>query len=207
MRCKHHHADVKKTQPRKTESRLAGFHKSGFTLIEMLVVVAIVLILMGLLMAALPRVKVRTQITQAENDVRQLELAFLGYFSEYKRWPTGLVGYDAGPDIEATTTGIQLEPGVVAMLAGNNVNSMNPRLMAFFQTRASALGSGDFLDPWGHPYKYMLDYNRDDILHIEFTSSDWSTNFSLSVGVWSRGPNGSDMLSDGGYKDDVVSWR
>ena len=179
---------------------------SGFTLIELLTVVAIVLILMGLLMATLPRVKVRTQVTKASNDVRQLELAFAGYFSEYKRWPTGLVGYDVGPDIEHTTTGIQVEPGVVEMLAGADVNSMNPRLIPFFQTRVDG-GSGDLIDPWGNPYKYMLDYNRDDVLHIEFTSNDWSTNLNLSVAVWSRGPNGSDRASDGGNSDDVVSWR
>ncbi len=183
--------------------------RAAFTLIELLTVVAILLVLMSLLLATLPGIKRRSHITQARHDIRQLEVALHGYFTEYKQWPTGLAANDIGPDIEATAEGIDVEPGVLAMLAGQRDASsvaMNPRSIPFFEAPSADVGpSGNFLDPWGNPYKYMLDYNRDDVLHVNF--SDGSTNLSLSVAIWSWGPNGSDSVSDGANEDDVVTWK
>ncbi|MFT5240888.1 MAG: prepilin-type N-terminal cleavage/methylation domain-containing protein [Candidatus Promineifilaceae bacterium] len=189
--------------------RASGLHRrGGFTLIELLVVVAIIGVLASLLMAAIPKIKLRTQITRARQDINQIEIAFSGYFTEYKRWPMGIAGYDNTPDNENMVTGVELVANVVKMLAGEDINSMNPRRIPFLEVRhADTRLTGAFVDPWGNPYKYMLDYNQNATLHIEFTGNDWSTNFpNKEVAIWSRGPNASDMKSDGGYNDDVTNW-
>lgn len=192
------------------EQNVSGIlsRRSGFTLIELLVVIAIMLVLMSFIITVIPKVRLRRQITQALHDMNQIEIAFTGYFNEYKRWPRGLTGYDIGLNVEGTTTGIQVEKDVLRMLGGENINSMNPRLIPFFEFQSKNLdSSGSLSDPWGNPYKYMMDYNQDDVLHIEFTSNDWSTNFvKKGVAIWSRGRDGSDMLTDGGHADDVTTW-
>ena len=180
---------------------------SGFTLMELLVTVAIILILMTLLFPVVGKVKQQTMRTSARHDVKQLETAFRAYYDEYKRWPTGLTSYDTGSDIEDTTTGIQVESGVVAMLSGEDEPvGMNPKLVRFFEVPSERLSSGDFVDPWGNPYKYMLDYNHNDKVHIWFTSNSWETNLMRYAAVWSRGEDGSDESTDGQNEDDVVSW-
>ncbi|MDE0840162.1 MAG: prepilin-type N-terminal cleavage/methylation domain-containing protein [Kiritimatiellae bacterium] len=189
--------------------RALGLHRrGGFTLIELLVVVAIVAVLASLLLSAIPKVKLRTQMTRARQDINQIEMAFTAYFTEYKRWPTGIAGYDNTPDNEGNLTGVEMVPGVVKMLAGDDVNSMNPRRIAFLEVRsADTQLTGAFVDPWENPYKYMLDYNQNADLLVNFSNNDWSTNFpNKAVAVWSRGLNASDMKSDGGNKDDVTNW-
>lgn len=180
--------------------------QGGFTLIELLVVVAIVLVLMGMLIVTIPKVRQRQQITHARHDINQLEVAFSGFFTEYKRWPVGLTGYDT-VNAENTATGIQVEPGVVRMLRGENINSMNPRQIPFYEARTQDVEGGALVDPWGNPYKYMMDFNQDDVLHVKFTDLDWNTNFfKKGVAIWSRGRDGSDKISNGGHEDDVTSW-
>jgi prepilin-type N-terminal cleavage/methylation domain-containing protein len=56
-----------------------GAHERGFTLIEILVVIAIIAILASLLLPALSRAKMSAQATACGNNVRQLSLAWLLY--------------------------------------------------------------------------------------------------------------------------------
>jgi len=59
----------------------------GFTLIEMLVVVAIIGILVGLLLPAVAQVRRRALIVKARAEVKFLETALRCYYAEYDAWP------------------------------------------------------------------------------------------------------------------------
>ena len=63
--------------------------RSGFTLVELLVVVAIVGILAGLVLGAVGKAHARAQAITCSNNLRQLDLALLGFVSQFHEFPLG----------------------------------------------------------------------------------------------------------------------
>jgi len=181
----------------------------GFTLIELLVVIAIIAVLAALLFPAIGKARRAAARTKAQAAVKGIEAAFLAYFDEYKRWPWGVAGNDNsgvnGVNNEATVPGIEVNDGVMRMLTGEDVNNQNPRQVLFLDIPDTHLSqNGEYVDPWGTPYKYMLDFNMDDEVHTYFSNNNGQTNLNRVVAVWSQGLNKSD---EKGYQgDDVRSW-
>ncbi len=188
-----------------------GNQRNGFTLIELLVVVAIIALLALLLFPLIGKARENAMRTVARRQIGHLEVAFKGYLEEYRKPHGNIVGYGNWPaadkDVEGVINGIQLEDEVVRMLGGENLLGSNRKQIPFYQSADIDLnGSGQFVDPWGQPYKYMLDYNRDGKVTVNFTSFDGVTNLFQEVAVWSRGKDADDQLSTGGWDDDVRNW-
>ena len=193
------------------ESLQLDKRSSGLTLTELLVVIAILGILMGLLFPAVGAARRRATRARCQVEVERIKEAFLTYELDYETWPTELVGYDdPGQPWNSNglenLTGIEMLASSMAMFGGQNVSGMNPSRNRYLTLRPKQLrNDGAFADPWGNPYKYMCDFNRDDIVHVEFTGNSWHTDLvEHGVAVWSRGPDQSD---EAGYsQDDVTSW-
>ena len=195
--------------------------RSAFSLIELLVVIAIISILSGLIFAGVGKVKDASRRTKCKVQLKQIEKAFVAYHDEYGEWPRGMTSYDNQP--EGNLTGIEMEEKCALMLAAtgpeNVLESHNDRRVAFLpgvedigMSKDGSWSKRGFLDPWGHCYKYMIDFDDNGIVTVQFTGASGSGDKSESVSghsvvVWSRGPDGMDGQDANGKIDDITSWK
>ena len=72
-----------------------GFdRRCGFTLVELLVVVAIIAILMALLVPAIQKVREAANVAQCKNNLKQIGIAMQNHLTQQKSFPTGGWGWN-----------------------------------------------------------------------------------------------------------------
>ena len=189
--------------------------KAAFTLMELLLVIVIIVILVGLAFPVFQGVLERAKKLQAKNDLTQIVTAVNAFYTEYGRYP--LVTDDTpianNSDLLYTLRGVA---------NGANVgNAVNTRQIVFIspaedtsQTNPKGkIGStGQFYDPWGQPYKIVIDGNYDNQITNPYTADTGAGPGTLRQGVlaWSYGKDTKlGNNGDGKYKnsDDVISWQ
>src|ERR1700747_2554395 len=134
----------------------APHRTQAFTLLELLVVIAVIVVLAGLLLPAVQSVLERAKKVQAKNDLTQIVIAVNAFYTEYGRYPATATSGDAtyGPGTAATDA-------VFKELRALSGSSINTRQIVFISppedaTQASPKGKigidGQFRDPWGTAY-------------------------------------------------------
>ena len=175
--------------------------RSAFTLIELLIVIAIIGILMSLLFPAVNSAIDAAKKAQAKNDAVQIATAVIGYETEYGRLPsTNAAAQDVGDNW-------------LAALGGSNVASLNPRQIVFIELPNAKGGkkgvsNGTWYDPWGAKYQIMFDDNYDNTIpSAGDTKGITGTNLRKKVAVWNN-VSGMSNVSDAQKKRRaVVSWE
>jgi prepilin-type N-terminal cleavage/methylation domain-containing protein len=164
----------------------------GFTLMEVLAVVAIIAILSGLLLPAILLVRSRARTLQARTDVKTIEAAWRRYYTEYGQWPTWAAESNAY---------------AVADEAWRILKGENPKNLIFLQLHRLATKDNP-VNPWWTAampvttcqYFVQFDVNLDNAIDAG-TPGNPATNSGAirrTVVVWTRNPK---------EPDDVIwSW-
>jgi len=168
--------------------------RRGFTLVEMLAVIAIMMILASLILVGLNVARERAGVLKARRDVAQLVTAWTGYYADYHRFPpaSSIAG-------NSLNNGSRIVTGrdVVQILRGReNHNGQNPRKIPYMDFHQNTTG---FPDPWGNFYRILWDEAPYD---GQISVPGEPQSLRISLAVWSAGKDGVD-----GTKDDVRSWR
>jgi len=169
--------------------------RSGFTLIEILVVISIIAILAGMVIPAYYNAKDRARETKARVAVKALETAFKSYLDTYKVWPDEFTDGEIKGDIFRALRG--------EAVAGN---SQAIPFYEFDTVTNSSMDSTTAYDPWSNPgdnstwAAYQVMFDRSYANKIDVAGDP----VYRGVIVWSVGEN---RTNEYGRGDDVASWR
>lgn len=167
--------------------------KRAFTLIEVLVVIAIILVLAGLLLPTITRSVARAERLRAEAECRAIAQALQAYYHDYARWPvTNFTG--------ASLT-LELDEALYGILRGSNVNfavagtfqstnrfAGNSQGRIYLKTERRGLDAttGRLLDAWGNTWMVRLDTSETHQLADPFGGA---AALPADILVWSAGPD------------------
>ena len=185
---------------------------AGFTLTELVVVVAIILILMGLLVPIIGGTRLQAKISLAKSQV------------QYSATGAGMFGTDTNyvypPDTADYGNGeTSFDPASMYVYLGSKLSKLTNSpyiLMKPEQLKSSGAGVL-FVDPWGNPYHFDAFHtvNGDPNLVIgrPYDSSVPADQQVLDFKIWSNGPDGKENLGShaigsgtGVDADNIGSW-
>lgn len=159
----------------------------GFTIVELLCVIAIIGLLASMILAGLNVARERARVLRARRDIAQLVTAWTAYYSDYHSFPT--ITEESMEDGWIVT-----RRDVVQILRGlENYNNQNPRRIPYMEFHQL---STQFLDPWGQPYRIIWDDDNTGQVMVP------EGPLRMSIAIWSAGRDGQD-----GTRHDVTSWR
>lgn len=176
----------------------------GFTLVELLVVIAIIATLATMAMPAILGALLKAKITTAKNICVSVESAVDRFENDYSYLPFDGTG-DAG-NSPTTDEEVRSDSGLMAVLAGveDDINYKKSPFFSLPEPKGSSESSykdgmhidkeaktAMLYDAWGEPYYLVLDYDLDGAIDHPF-KSDEKVN-GKKVLVFSTGPEGPEV--------------
>jgi len=143
----------------------AKFEQTGFTLVEVSIVLLIVTILLGYTIAMFPVQQELKQYRQAQEEIREIKQALIGFAQINGRLPCPAAADSAGVE-DAGGTGCNAYTGFVPAITLGIRGDLNDDLL--------------LMDPWGNPYRYAVassDFDGDAI--DDFVSPDEMKDIGL----------------------------
>ncbi|MCY3022712.1 MAG: type II secretion system protein [Planctomycetota bacterium] len=142
------------------------FSRCGFTLVEMLVVVGIILVLMGILLPVLSSVYEKKRKLLAEAEVALIRDAAILYHEQLSAFPPDTDDFGTGDTPEEV-----IDPYSIVTYLGKERTDIGtgktygPFLKLKLKFVKGGVGQEVYIDPWSHPYHM-------DALHTKVTPAD-----------------------------------
>jgi prepilin-type N-terminal cleavage/methylation domain-containing protein len=192
------------------------FHRRssiGFTLIEMLTVIAIIVLLAGLLLPAINMARNKAKAAKAQAEINQIVTAIRAYYLEYGRFPHGngnAADYNYGaslapgpaysPNARLMSVLRAVDDGLDPSV-GNGGHTNNLKKIVFLEISPKSLDTtNNFLDPFGNQYEITVDTGFDNICNNMAASYPNVTGRTMVV--WSLG-----IDKKANTADDLKSWQ
>ena len=191
-------------------------HRGGFTLVELLMVLAVLVVLMGMGVPAFFAIKKNSAVSTTRSMVQAISAAIAGY--QTKAWVTGVQTASGGSwqtrtyrmwdcngdhlldgDPAVDPVGILSPADHAAVVASGYRGFLE---MAQPTVPKRLIKGGHVIDPWGSPIR--ITYSGDNLY-----AADTARLFGTAgLGVWSAGPNKRDVLTGASDAagDDITSW-
>lgn len=178
--------------------------RRGFTLVEMLAVIAIIVILASIVVGSMGYVRSKQSLEQAKVQVKLLENALEEYKADTGYYPPG--GTGGKGDSKILYRALYWDSNDDG--AGPDKDSSQKIYISELDPKSNKMGwtSGDksevqIVDPWGNEYRYRSGKLEDGSPNPKAVNPDFD--------IWSAGPDG--KTSDGGdnefTKDDIRNWK
>ena len=185
---------------------------AGFTLTELMVVVAIVLILMGLLFTVVQGARLRAKISLASSQVTYAVTGAQLYGADTNSvLPPDTANYGNG---ETT-----FDPASMYVYLGSKLSKLtNSPYIPMKPEQLKSSGAGVlFVDPWGNPYHFdafhTVNGDPNVVIGRPYDSSVPADQQVLDFKIWSNGPDGKENLGShvigagmGLDADNIGSW-
>ncbi len=120
--------------------------KKAFTLVELVVVIAMIMILTASVSTSVIGAQKRARIEKATAEVKEMTNAILAY-ENFARGGD----YELPEDMDDQPAGEDSLGFILGHASGGDAAADIPVLF-----NASLSGSGEILDPWGHPYRVTI---------------------------------------------------
>ncbi len=156
--------------------------RCGFTLIELMVSIGILMLLASLMMGGLKAAKDKSRRTRARSEVAQLVTAWQFYLADYGRFPA-----------LASGSLDEMDQDAVRVLSGK-YEEHNQREIPYMDFHEHSEG---YRDPWGNFYKIELDNDLDGKVLVD------GDVIRRTVAIWSMGTK----TNANETADDVCSWK
>jgi len=171
----------------------------GFTLVEILVVIAILGILMAMMIPAAGAIMKKAKNSTARTDAAVVQSGLMKYRMEYNRWPD----FAKGKSKEHLTDAEFLE---TMMPTGDGKPPKdNLKRVRFIEGGKDVVVPGKgYLDPWGNPFRYIVNETPRETMELGNVGSDYEgpNEIRAKALVWSAGADGDYST----WNDNVYSW-
>ena len=176
-----------------------------FTLIELLMVMAVIAVLAGLIMAAINFVTTSANKAKTRSQISALYIAIKSYESNYGTLPliptNGLINPGNG---SSGDNNAQYQALIRCLLPKDSDNpDGNTRGITFLVPNSGPATTPGFVDMWKHDLKVVMTSSGKIAANGIINDTIYS-----NVAIWSMGPNGrDDKGSTTTPGDDITSWK
>jgi len=165
-------------------SQVSGckFQVAGFTMVELLAVITIIMILAGLVIGLTGYAGRKADLAKAQSNLEMIKHALSDYKLDYGTYPASAVGNRA-----SSSTVLYNALWTTPLASGRPTGEKKPYLSA-----TNFVSGTTLKDPWGVTYQYIF---------------PGLSNAPSQYDLWSKGPDGKDGWDGPAFGlDDINNW-